>query len=175
MNASAERRSIMDKLFTPLVSIEQFAAYLDGNLPESQMREIDLLIATNPGMEELAEMSDVIAEDIQAYLQDEFAYEADMTALEDGDFDIPNLDSDIAPHTGDDRSEYKDVACAADEIIDIDEIATLNNDDETVENIFENGEFQSLQNEDSINTFNEDNNNVQESLDFPLDDVFLSS
>ena len=79
----------MDKLFTSPVSIEQFAAYLDGNLPDSQMNEMDMLIASNPVMEELAEMSDVIAEDTQLYLNDDFAYETDMAMLDEQDFDIP--------------------------------------------------------------------------------------
>ena len=65
MNVYAERRSIMDKLFIPPVSVEQFAAYLDGNLPGSQMHNMDLLIATDPVMMELSEISDVIAEDTQ--------------------------------------------------------------------------------------------------------------
>ncbi len=167
MNEYAERRSIMDKDFMPPVSIEKFAAYLDGNLSEDEMNRIDALVSTNPDMGELVVISDEVDEDIQVYMQNEFAYEADMTALENSDFDIPNLDADITPHIGDDSTEYREVACvadAADEITDI---------DETVEEMFESDEFQFLQNEDSPNTFNEGNdNNAQESSDFSLDDVF---
>lgn len=92
MSAYAERRNIMDKLFTSPVSIEQFAAYLDGNLSDSQMNEMDMLITSNPVLEELAEMSDIIAEDTQLYLNDDFAYETDMTMLNEQDFDIPCID-----------------------------------------------------------------------------------
>ena len=77
----------MDKNFMPPVSIEKFAAYLDGNLSDDEMNRIDALVSTNPDMEELVAISDEVDEDIQIYMQDEFAYEADMTALEDSDFD----------------------------------------------------------------------------------------
>ena len=93
MNVYAERRSIMDKLFIPPVSVEQFAAYLDGNLPESQMHNMDLLIATDPVMMELSEISDVIAEDTQYYMNDDFALEADMIMLDEHDFELPDIDS----------------------------------------------------------------------------------
>lgn len=93
MNVYAERRSIMDKLFIPPVSVEQFAAYLDGNLSESQMHNMDLLIATDPIMMELSEISDVIAEETQYYLNDDFALEADMIMLDEQDFDLPDIDT----------------------------------------------------------------------------------
>ena len=93
MNVYAERRSIMDKLFIPPVSVEQFAAYLDGNLPGSQMHNMDLLIATDPVMMELSEISDVIAEDTQYYMNDDFAIEADMIMLDEHDFELPDIDS----------------------------------------------------------------------------------
>lgn len=92
----------MDKNFILPVSIEKFAAYLDGNLSEDEMNRIDALVAANPDMEKLVAASDEVNEDIQVYMQDEFAYEADMTALEDSDFDIPNLEADLTPHVGTD-------------------------------------------------------------------------
>ncbi len=157
----------------PPVSIEKFAAYLDGNLSEDEMNRIDALVSTNPNMEELVSIFDEVDEGIQVYLQDEFAYEADMTALENSDFDIPNLDADI----GDDSSEYREVACAADaadEITDIDEAVPLNCDDNTVEGMFESDESQTHQDEDSISMFNENNGgNVHELSDFPLDENFF--
>lgn len=83
----------MDKLFIPPISVEQFAAYLDGNLPELQLHDIDLLIATNPIMTELAEVSDIIAEDTQFYMNDDFALEADMTMLDEQDLDLPDIET----------------------------------------------------------------------------------
>lgn len=34
----------MDKHFNPTVSIEKFAAFLDGNLPENEMQQISSLV-----------------------------------------------------------------------------------------------------------------------------------
>lgn len=97
MNVFAERRNIMDNSFTPPVSIEKFAAYLDGNLPESQMYEMDMLVATNPVMDELVEMSDIIAEDARFYMNDGFASDAEMAMLDEMDFEIPALDVGMEP------------------------------------------------------------------------------
>lgn len=164
----------MDRNFVPPVSIEKFAAYLDGNLSEEEMNDFDALASSNPVMEELVTISDEIDEDVQVYLQDEFAYEADMTALEDSDFDIPNLDADITPQIDNDDLEPRDVACAADEITDIDKVGSLNNDDETVEEEFENDVFQTQQEEDSINVFNDNHgNNAHEPSNIPLDEDFF--
>ena len=176
MSAYAERRSIMDKNYMPPVSIEKFAAYLDGNLSEDEMNRIDTLVSTNSDMEELVSISDEVDEDIQIYMQDEFAYEADMTALEDSDFDIPNIDADIPPHTGTDNLDYREVACAADaadDITDIDEPHPLNDEGEMVEDDFENDEFLSHKDEDTISNINDNNEgNAHEPSDFPLDDDF---
>ena len=181
MSAYAERRSIMDKNFMPPVSIEKFAAYLDGNLSEDEMNLIDSLVSTNPDMEELVAVSDEVDEDIQVYMQDEFAYEADMTALEESDFDIPNLDADLPPHIGIDNPDYREVACATDaagDTTDIDAPHPLNDEDEIVEegiveNEFESDEFLSHKDEDTISNINDNNEgNAHEPLDFHLDDVF---
>lgn len=174
MSAYAERRSIMDKFFMPPVSIEEFAAYLDGNLSDDEMNRIDALVSTNPEMGELVAISDEVDEDIQVYMQDEFAYEADMTALEDSDFDIPNIDADLPPHIGTDNPEYREVACAADmasEITDIDETNQLNDDVETGEDEFESDEYPTYQDEDTISNIDDNNgDNAYEPSDFLLDD-----
>lgn len=173
MSVYAERKSIMDKIFVPPVSIEKFAAYLDGNLSVDEMNHIDALASTYPEMEELIDISDEVDENIQIYMQDEFVYEADLTTLEDSDFDIPNLDADIAPYTGDNGIENRDVACTADERTDVDEIGYLNGDDETMEVVFENDEFQAHQDEDSISVFNDNNgDNGLEPSHYPLGEEF---
>lgn len=85
----------MDNFFKVPISVEKFAAYLDKNLPESEMNYIEMMITENPALKELVNVSGVIDEDIQTYLQDEFAYDADMTILDSNDFDIPNLDTEF--------------------------------------------------------------------------------
>ena len=175
MSAYAERRSIMDKEFMPPLSIEEFAAYLDGNLSEDEMNRIDALVSTNPEMEELVDIADEVDEDVQIFMQDEFAYEADVMALKDSDFDIPNLDADITSNIGGDSSEYRDVVCAADETTDITEISLLSSDEEIMKEILEKNDFQTYQDEDSVDAFNEqdDGINTDEPSDFPIDDDFF--
>ncbi len=162
----------------PPVSIEKFAAYLDGNLSDDEMNRIDALVSTNPDMEELVAVSDEVDEDIQVYMQDEFAYEADMTALEDSDFDIPNLEADLTPHIGTDTPDCREVACAADatdRITDIDETNQFNDDDdENGEDEFENNEFMTHQDDDSFSTIRaNDGDNAHEPSDNPIEDEFF--
>ena len=180
MSAYAERRNIMDKNFMPPVSIEKFAAYLDGNLSDDEMNRIDTLVSTNPDMEELVAISDEVDEDIQVYMQDEFAYEADMTALEDSDFYIPNLEADLTTHIGTDTPDYGEVACAADvadRFTDLDETNQLNDDDDKIgEDEFGNDDFISHQDNDSFSTISaNDGDNSHEPSDFPIEDDFLNS
>lgn len=164
----------MDKNFMPPVSIEKFAAYLDGNLGDDEMNHIDALVSTNPDMEELVAVSDEVDEDIQVYMQDEFAYEADMTALEDSDFDIPNLEADLTPHIGTDTPDYREVACAADEIDEtnkIDETSQLNDDDDEIGE----DEFMTHQDDESFSTISvNDGGNAHEPSDFPIENDFLN-
>ena len=158
----------MHKDFVPPVSIEEFAAYLDGNLSEDGMNRIDALAAMNHDMEEMITLSDKIDEDVIVYMQDDFAYEADMTALENSDFDIPDLDVYITPHIGTDTKDD-----AVDETTDIVESTTLNDNNETVPEMLENDDFLTYQDEDSIST-NSDNHedDVQEHSIFPLEEDF---
>lgn len=151
----------MHKNFVPPVSIEEFAAYLDGNLTDEGMSRIDSLVSTNPDMEELVDASVTVDEGIEDYLQDEFAYEADMTALEDSDFDLPDLDAYTTNQAETDFPESMDVAHAADAADVTDEttgvdIAYLPEDNgETVD-------------EDLVNLLHQDDE-TQEPQGFPLD------
>lgn len=90
----------MDNNFDIPISIEKFAAYLDGNLPHDEINDIDAIIGGNPDMEALVSMADVVDEDVQHYINDDFLYEADITALENGEFDLPEIpninDNEIA-------------------------------------------------------------------------------
>lgn len=81
----------MDNNFDIPISIEKFAAYLDGNLPQYEIDDIDAIIGGNPDMEALVSMADVVDEDVQHYINDDFLYEADITALENGEFDLPEI------------------------------------------------------------------------------------
>lgn len=98
----------MDDFFLPPVSIEKFAAYLDGNLSEEEMNHMNNIISESPQMNELVDLSDSIDQDIQDYIQDEFLFDADMSTLDEIDFEIPLLE-DFS------ENSYQDVVCAATE------------------------------------------------------------
>ena len=91
MNEYSERRKLMDNN----ISVELFAAYLDGNLPPEELNSIETIASNNPELNELIRMADIIDEDTQSYIADGFTYEADMTALEDSNFEIPNILDDF--------------------------------------------------------------------------------
>lgn len=166
----------MHKDFIPPVSIEEFAAYLDGNLTEVGMNRIDALVSANPRLEEMITISGKIEEDVHAYMQDEFAYEADIMALENSEFDIPNIEANTNPHIGTDPQDHGEISCAIDsvgKITDIDEAEPLDYNEETMEKVFRDDNLQINQNEASTSTINENNeDDTHESLDFPFYEDF---
>lgn len=82
----------MDKGWSSL-SVERFAAYLDGNLSPEEMNDMEMLIAGNPEMEDLVQLSDSIDEQILR-LEFEGASDAPSNAfLDSDDFEIPDLDA----------------------------------------------------------------------------------
>lgn len=104
MSKFAERRIIMDNNFIFPISIEKFAAYLDGNLPENEMNHIENIISENPQMGELVNISDSIDQSIQDYIQDDFLYDADMFMLDETNIEIPILDDILG-------ESYLGIAC----------------------------------------------------------------
>lgn len=92
MSAFARRRIIMDNFISTDISIEKFAAYLDGNLSASDYAKIDAIVSHHPELEDLSKMADIIDEDIHDYLNDEFIFEADMDMLENTRIEIPTID-----------------------------------------------------------------------------------
>lgn len=83
----------MNNDFILPISVEKFAAYLDGNLPDDEMSQIDGLISNTPELEELVAVSDSIDQDIHEYLSDDFLYEADTAVFEEDSFEIPLIDT----------------------------------------------------------------------------------
>lgn len=93
------------------ISVETFAAFLDGNLDEFEMSDMDNRISADPTMDELMSMSDIVDEDVMRYTNDEFTYETDMELLENSDFEIPNLDDVLVDNLGNNVSgEFEEAA-----------------------------------------------------------------
>ena len=83
----------MDKSAWSTLSVEQFAAYLDGNLSPEEMNEMEMLIADDPDMEDLVRLSDSIDEQVQRLEFEDTAGTAPESFLETDDFDIPDLNA----------------------------------------------------------------------------------
>ena len=165
----------MHKNFMIPISVEEFAAYLDGNLSERNVNRIDNMGATNHDMQEMLSMSDKVDEDMQYYLQDGFAYEADMVALENCNFDIPNLDTNNGLLLVNEDTEYIEDAFdtnLASESIDKGNSSVLNDSHGIVEDMLEKSERQTTKNEDSMGIFNDEFDSNQECSDLPLNDFF---
>lgn len=150
----------MDSQFISPISIEKFAAYLDNNLPENEMQEIEAAISQNDSLEELVEMSDMIDENVQTYLQDDFTYDADMSMLDESDFEIPQFEeiseeiplvASVADASNENIDNILDIPTDIDQLTDIHEDI----DDFPGFDVLNHGQVH-LPNDDSL--FHDDNN-----------------
>ena len=62
----------MNKDFMPPLSIEEFAAYLDGNLSQDDMRIFEELSNKDSTLKSMLNISDTIDHDMQNYVNDDF-------------------------------------------------------------------------------------------------------
>lgn len=80
----------MHKLFNPLVSIENFAAYLDGNLTQEGMDIISSIVDSDETMRDLLTSSRAVDAVLSNYESMAIAIPDELSSL---DFDIPNLEN----------------------------------------------------------------------------------
>lgn len=80
----------MNKSFNPPLSVEQFAAYLDGNFMPDEMKQISSLISENTDLCMLTKTNAAIERTLAGYSDDEMILPEELQTL---DFDIPELDS----------------------------------------------------------------------------------
>ena len=83
----------MNKHFTPAISEEKFAAWLDGMLPEDEMMQVGVIVENTPELKDCAAISASIELGIQNYMSDDFLYQTDMEMLENIDLEIPMIES----------------------------------------------------------------------------------
>lgn len=76
----------MYKDFVPPVSIEEFAAYLDGNLTESGMEHVSSVISNSEYLGDIAEVSCSINDAIEQDLQEGGMLPSELSNM---DFEIP--------------------------------------------------------------------------------------
>lgn len=77
----------MDKHFNPSISIEKFAAFLDGNLPQDEMQNISSTIEHDEALKTILDTSNMIDTTLEN-IPDDVQIPDEIANLE---FDLPNL------------------------------------------------------------------------------------
>lgn len=110
----------MCKDFVPPVSIEEFAAYLDGNLTEDRMNEVASAIHSDDSLQDIMSSCHTIDNTIANYEPLQLTIPEDIAA----DFEIPQVDDNDYLNVGD-WADLDVAACTIDpftpEIIDTDD------------------------------------------------------
>lgn len=110
----------MHKDLVPPVSIEEFAAYLDGNLTEDGMNEIASAIHSDDSLQDIMSSCHTIDDTIANYEPLQLTIPEDIAA----DFEIPQVDDNDYLNVGD-WADLDVAACTIDpftpEIIDTDD------------------------------------------------------
>lgn len=78
----------MDKHFNPSISIEKFAAFLDGNLPQDEMQNISSTIEHDEALKAILDTSNMIDTTLENDISDDVQIPDEIANLE---FDLPNL------------------------------------------------------------------------------------
>lgn len=84
----------MDNHFNPSVSIEQFAAYLDGNLPENEMQRISLQIENDEALKSILDISEQVDSSMEKYSSSGLEIPEELVNL---DFELPNMHDTLVP------------------------------------------------------------------------------
>lgn len=84
----------MDNHFNPSVSIEKFAAYLDGNLPEDEMQRISSLIENDNALKSILGVSEQIDASLEEYSSNGLQIPEDIINL---DFELPDTNDTFVP------------------------------------------------------------------------------
>lgn len=129
----------MHKDFVPSVSIEEFAAYLDGNLTEDGMNEIASAIHSDDSLQDILSSGYMVDETLSTYNDWNQIVQDDIST---DSFDIPNIEgnldvSDIFPQNEDSiYAETVDVSYDVDNITvtENDKINTVNSNIQTMTN-----------------------------------------
>lgn len=108
MFAFSERRCSMDNNFFNNVSVEKFAAFLDGNLLPDEMQQMSSMVDNNEMMHDIYAASKLTDETLANYTDDDLALPEEIKSA---DLEIPLIFSDfqsIEPY-----ENFEVAACAA--------------------------------------------------------------
>ncbi len=80
----------MDKLFLPPISVEQFAAYLDGNLSKDEMLRFADLASNNEDIAHLLDANSAVNETLLSYDNMDNLLPEEISNM---DFELPDLEN----------------------------------------------------------------------------------
>lgn len=123
----------MHKDFVPPVSIEEFAAYLDGNLSDDEMQRLSSVIENDEAMQDIA-VNNLSIEDALSHCESsEFILPDELSSL---DFEIPQFDDSNSMDFDNTWEALEVAACAADTTCyaptEYDDSSTLPSHEDTV-------------------------------------------
>ena len=123
----------MHKDFVPPISIEEFAAYLDGNLSDDEMQRVTSVIENDEAMQDIAVNNLSIEDALSHYESSEFTLPDELTSL---DFEIPQFDDSNSMNFDNDWEDLEVADCAADTTCyaptEYDDSSTLPSHEDTV-------------------------------------------
>lgn len=146
----------MDKHFNPSISIEKFAAYLDGNLPEDEMQRISSLTENDNTLKSILDVSEQIDASLEEYSSNGLQIPEDII---NWDFELPDMNDTFVPldTTPTDGMLMPDIATYTDEPLFTEGNNHLYTENSDINN-------QDYSNKDNSDDFS-DLNNAQISLD----------
>ena len=164
MSEFSERRRSMHKDLMPPVSIEEFAAYLDGNLSDNDMQRVSSVIENNEALHDIVLNCQSVDESLSDYEPLELVLPDELVSL---DFDIPQFDDGIG--MGNDWEDLEVAACAPDVVYD--DASIIDDDSSTMigqgDDVLHHAEFSDnvtndINNEDFIQGHNAFENSIPE-------------
>lgn len=107
----------MDKNIPSSISIEKFAAYLDGNLMPDEMEIMSSEVNNDEMMQDILSASKQVEETIEGYTSDDLILPEELNSE---NFEIPSLVEESLPYIA--SGNYDVAACAASDVEDFDNL-----------------------------------------------------
>lgn len=141
------------------ISVEQFAAFLDGNLPESEMNQIKTLAEKDSMLHELIEASSIIDSELSDCSIENIECPFDIDSLA---FELPTINLEHFSYESelDNNLVFHDI-CFSDELLTSIESNSLS-DTDTTHTTFDDSNIINLRPEDENIFGNEDSSNFED-------------
>lgn len=150
----------MHKDFMPPVSIEEFAAYLDGNLSDNEMKAVSSVIANDDAMQDIVLNSQTIDETLSNCEPLDLMLPDNLSSV---DFEFPQFED-----TNDDNWKQLEVAAYAPDVSYCD--TSIEDDDSTTD--YDDNDFLHHTNiDDTLNDNNNDYSQEHNAIEDSIPDI----